>query len=162
MPRGPGNSLNYEPLALIMQRNGGGTSLVVADGKVFVSCYQPAGTEFMGAGKSVDARDLGAVARISKIGKERKPPITEINEGMKEKFLAKADNVVVCMDAETGKILWTLELGASPSKGVTVFGDTLTATIDLEGAASCARYFSYPDRITMRRSHSWVLPVSSV
>lgn len=106
VPRGPGNSLNYEPLALIMQSNGGGASLVVADGKVFVNYYQPAGTEYMGAGKSADSKELGPVARLEKMGKERKPPITEINQWMKEKFLTKADDVVVCMDAATGKTLW--------------------------------------------------------
>lgn len=106
VPRGPGNSLNYEPLALIMQSNGGGASLVVAEGKVFVNYYQPAGTDYMDAAKSADAKDLGPVARLEKMGRERKPPITEISQWMKEKFLTKADDVVVCMDAATGKTLW--------------------------------------------------------
>ncbi len=106
VPQGPGNSLNYEPLALTNRTNGGGSSLIVHDGKVFVNYYQPAGTEYLTGGKSADAKDMGPVERLEKMGKEAKPPITEITPWMKEKFLAKADDVVVCLDAVTGKTLW--------------------------------------------------------
>ena len=98
-PQGPGNSLNYARLALVQRSNGGGSSLVVADGKVFINYYQPAGDEYM-------KDDAGGVKELDELAKKTNPPVAEVNRWMKEKFLVKADDVVVCMDAVTGKTLW--------------------------------------------------------
>jgi outer membrane protein assembly factor BamB len=105
LPPGPGNSLHYEPQILTNRSNGGGSSLIVHDGKVFVNYYQPAGTEYQTEKRSKDT-SMGQLERLVKLGQEAKPPVTEITPWMKEKYLAKADDVVVCMDAVTGKTLW--------------------------------------------------------
>jgi outer membrane protein assembly factor BamB len=98
-PQGPGNTLDYNRLALGHRTNGGGSSLIVAEGKVIINYYQPAGTEYMKdyEGKSVDWLD--------ELAAKANPPI-KVTRWMKEKYLVKADDVVVCMDAVTGKTLW--------------------------------------------------------
>ena len=98
-PQGPGNSLNYNGLALTHRTNGGGSSLIVAEGKVVINYYQPAGTEYMKdyTGRGVDVLDEMAAKAT--------PPL-QVSKWAKEKYLVKADDVVVCMDAVTGKTLW--------------------------------------------------------
>ncbi len=93
MPQGNGNALNYDRFALNDRTMGGGASLVVADGKVFAHYYQPAGDRYM--------------AGLAKLEAEaKKAKVAELSPWMKEKYLVAADDVIVCMDAATGKTLW--------------------------------------------------------
>ncbi len=77
------------------------TELKSADGKLFVNSMQPSGTVSnieKGYGRSANALvDLETLAVEWK---------TELGPGVKEKFLLHADDVIVCMDAVTGKTLW--------------------------------------------------------
>ena len=107
VPQGPGNSLNGPGLALVGRSNGGGSSAIVHEGRVFVNYYQPAGTETI----------PGPI--YERLGPDYKPGTPDeflaflakkdnltISPYTREKFLVKADDVVVCMDAVTGKTLW--------------------------------------------------------
>ncbi len=93
MPQGNGNALNYDRFALNDRTMGGGASLVVADGKVFAHYYQPAGDQYMDHLKNLETE-------------AQKAKIAELSPFLKEKYLVKADDVIVCMDAATGKTLW--------------------------------------------------------
>jgi outer membrane protein assembly factor BamB len=107
VPQGPGNSLNYPDLALNSRTNGGGSSLVVAEGKVFVNYYQPSGDRMMdgpvywkGDPEYKPGKPDEFLAHICK------KKGVQVSPYMREKWLVKADDVVVCMDAATGKTLW--------------------------------------------------------
>lgn len=93
MPQGNGNALNYDRFALNDRTMGGGASLVVADGRVFAHYYQPAGDQYMDRLKNLETE-------------AKKAMVAELSPFMKEKYLVKADDVIVCMDAATGKTLW--------------------------------------------------------
>jgi outer membrane protein assembly factor BamB len=103
VPQANGNALNYSNLAVFDRTMGGGASPVIADGKVFISYYQPAGDEYMttlsGNPLQPVSGDKFVAAAAAKAGVAASP-------FMSEKFLVKADDVVVCMDAATGKTLW--------------------------------------------------------
>lgn len=103
VPNGNGNALNYHNLALRDRTMGGGASAVVADGRVFVSYYQPAGNEYM---KLVNKEHPRGVAGDQYAAELAKKAGLKLSPFMSEKFLVKADDVVVCMDAATGKTLW--------------------------------------------------------
>ena len=94
MPNGNGNALNYDRFALNDRTMGGGASLVVAGGKVFAHYYQPAGDEYM----PERLKQLQAEAAKAKV--------TELSPYTMEKYAVRADDVLVCMDAATGKTLW--------------------------------------------------------
>jgi len=81
---------------------GGGASPVVsADGKVYVNYMQPTGTV---SGIEKPFRNFpSALAELEKLAAEWK---TDVGPGVREKFLQDADDVIVCMDAVTGKTLW--------------------------------------------------------
>lgn len=93
LPNGNGNALNYDRLAVNDRTMGGGASLVMAEGKVIAHYYQPAGDQYMGGLKKLEAE-------------AEKVNIALLTPYMKEKYLVKADDVLVCMDATTGKTLW--------------------------------------------------------
>ncbi len=93
MPPGNGNALNYDRFALNDRTMGGGASLVVADGRVFAHYYQPAGDRYMDSLKNLEAE-------------ANKAKVAELSPYMKEKYLVRADDVIVCLDAATGKTLW--------------------------------------------------------
>ena len=107
VPQGPGSALNYEAMAASNRTNGGGSSLIVSDGKVFASYYQPAGSDLMKttcylkgeAGFTSGPPD----AMLDFLAKKLSFTVSPF---MTEKFLRKADDVVVGMDASTGKTLW--------------------------------------------------------
>lgn len=109
VPQGPGNSLNYPHLALSSRTNGGGSSLIVAEGRVIVNYYQPAGDVMM-AGPVYDRgakpEEYTPGTPDEYLAYASKKAGVEISPYMREKWLAKADDVVVCMDAVTGKTLW--------------------------------------------------------
>jgi outer membrane protein assembly factor BamB len=100
-PNGNGNALNYNNLCFSDRTMGGGASVVVAEGKVFINYYQPSGSEYM---KDYTGKPGPEV--LEELAKKMQPPLPEITGWMKEKYLVKADDVVVCMDAATGKTLW--------------------------------------------------------
>jgi outer membrane protein assembly factor BamB len=102
-PNGNGNALNYNHLCFNDRTMGGGASLVVAEGKVFLHYYQPAGSEYM---KDYTGKPGPEV--LEELAKKAKPPIPEVTRWMTEKYLVKADDVVVCMDVATGKTLWKI------------------------------------------------------
>jgi outer membrane protein assembly factor BamB len=104
VPQGPGNSLNYEYIALTDRSNGGGASLIVHDGKVFVSYYQPTGTNLMAGPVYERGQPPRSVDEFLALKTKEKG--LAISPFMREKWLVKADDVVVCMDAVTGKTLW--------------------------------------------------------
>jgi outer membrane protein assembly factor BamB len=102
MPCGQGNGTHYLPGFLMCRTVGGGASPVVsADGKVYVNYIQPAGT-VSGIDKPW-GKFPSALAELEKLAADFK---TEVGPGVKEKFLLHADDVIVCMDAVTGKTLW--------------------------------------------------------
>lgn len=102
MPCGQGNGCHYLPGLLMCRTIGGGASPVVsADGKVYVNYFQPAGTV-----STIDrrfGRSANALADLEKLATEWN---SEVGPGVREKFLLHADDVIVCMDAVTGKTLW--------------------------------------------------------
>ena len=99
MPCGQGNGCHYLPGMLMCRTIGGGASPVVsADGKVYVNYMQPAGTVM-----NDQYRGAPALPQLEKLAKEWN---TEVGPGVREKFLRDADDVIVCMDAATGKTLW--------------------------------------------------------
>jgi hypothetical protein len=75
--------------------SGGGSSPIVADGKMFLIYHVPSG----------DALDADATAVLASI-KQSHPAITSIPPEALEKLKARADDVVLCLDAATGKTLW--------------------------------------------------------
>ena len=102
MPCGQGNGCHYLPGLLMCRTIGGGASPVVsADGKVYVNYMQPTGT-VSGIEKPF-GRFPSALAELEKIAEAWK---TDVGPGVREKFLQDADDVIVCMDAVTGKTLW--------------------------------------------------------
>ncbi|GDY13533.1 hypothetical protein LBMAG53_24110 [Planctomycetota bacterium] len=106
-PAGPGGVLNYEALALGTRSNGGGASLVVAEGKVVISYYQPAGEEITkGKVYLKGAPDYTPGIADDALAYLTKKNNIAISPFMREKWSIKADDVVVCMDAATGKTLW--------------------------------------------------------
>jgi outer membrane protein assembly factor BamB len=102
MPCGQGNGCHYLPGMLMCRTIGGGASPVVsADGKVYVNYIQPAGTV-----SNIEKRyrkSANALADLEKLAAEWN---SELGPGVREKFLLHADDVIVCMDAVTGKTLW--------------------------------------------------------
>jgi outer membrane protein assembly factor BamB len=102
MPCGQGNGCHYLPGMLMCRTIGGGASPVVsADGKVYVNYIQPAGTV-----SNIEKRygkSANALADLEKLAAEWN---SELDPGVREKFLLHADDVIVCMDAVTGKTLW--------------------------------------------------------
>ncbi len=65
--------------------SGGGCSPVLADGKVYLYYFQPSGGD---------------------VGGYVKEMVQKKQHVLRKMWLAKADDVVVCMDAATGKTLW--------------------------------------------------------
>jgi outer membrane protein assembly factor BamB len=92
MPGGNGNASNYNRFLLQDRSMGGGASAIVAAGKVFVQYMQPCGTEYY----PMEALEAEA----------RKAGVTELSPWVKEKYLKQADDIIVAMDASTGKTLW--------------------------------------------------------
>jgi len=102
IPCGPGSGCHYLPGFLMCCTIGGGASPVVsADGKVYVNYLQPAGTESV-----IDKPYKGGAPLLEQLEKKAAEFKTEVGPGVKEKFLLHADDVIVCMDAVTGKTLW--------------------------------------------------------
>jgi outer membrane protein assembly factor BamB len=96
------NSTHYLGGYLVCASNGGGASPVVsADGKVYVNYIQPAGTESV-----IDKPYKGGAPLLEQLEKTAAEWKTEVGPGVREKFLTLADDVIVCMDAVTGKTLW--------------------------------------------------------
>jgi outer membrane protein assembly factor BamB len=104
VPQGPGNSLNYPDLAFMQRTNGGGASLIVADGKVIVNYYHPSGDQLMK--EPVYERGQPARSAEEYLAFKSKDTGGKASPFAREKWLVKADDVVVCMDAATGKTLW--------------------------------------------------------
>ena len=92
VPGGNGNASNYHHFLLRDRSMGGGASAIVADGVVFVQYMQPAGTEYY----PMDALEAAA----------EKAGVKELSPWVKEKYLKGADDVMVAMDAATGRTLW--------------------------------------------------------
>lgn len=103
IPQGNGNALNYHPLALTDRTMGGGASLVMGEGKVFACYYQPSGKDYM---KIVNRDNLSGIAGDRYVEEQAKKEGLDVSPFMLEKFLIRADDVIVCMDAATGKTLW--------------------------------------------------------
>ncbi len=102
MPCGQGNGCHYLPGMLMCRTIGGGASPVVsADGKVYVNYIQPAGT--VSNIEKAYGKSANALADLEKLAAEWN---SELGPGVREKFLLHADDVIVCMDAVTGKTLW--------------------------------------------------------
>ena len=102
MPCGQGNGCHYLPGYLMCRTIGGGASPVVsADGKVYVNYMQPTGT--VSGIEKPWGNFPSALAELEKIAEAWK---TDVGPGVREKFLQDADDVIVCMDAVTGKTLW--------------------------------------------------------
>jgi outer membrane protein assembly factor BamB len=102
MPNGQGNGCHYLPGMLMCRTIGGGASPVVsADGKVYVNYIQPSGT--VSGIENRFSKSANARVDLEKLAAEWK---TEVGPGVREKFLLHADDVIVCMDAVTGKTLW--------------------------------------------------------
>ena len=96
------NSTHYLPGYLVCASQGGGASPVVsADGKVYVNYHQPTGTV-----SSIDKPYKGGASALEQLEKIAAEWNTEVGPGVREKFLLHADDVIVCMDAVTGKTLW--------------------------------------------------------
>ncbi len=102
MPCGQGSASHYLGGMLYGRTMGAGASPVVsADGKVYVHYIQPAGTL-----SNIDkpyGKYPSALAALENLAAEWK---VDVGPGVREKFLALADDVIVCMDAVTGKTLW--------------------------------------------------------
>ncbi len=102
MPCGINKGVQYLKGMLMGRTVGGSASPVVsADGKVYVNYMQPSGT----ASKLDRPYRRATVASegLEEMATERQ---TVVGPGALEKFLTHADDVIVCMDAATGKTLW--------------------------------------------------------
>jgi len=97
IPQGNGNALNYDRFALNDRTMGGGASAAVGEGKVFVHYYQPSGDRYMEQLKNLEHE-------------AQKAGITDLSPLSKEKYLVQADEVMVAMEAATGKTLWKTTL----------------------------------------------------
>jgi outer membrane protein assembly factor BamB len=112
VPHGNGNSSNGHGRNNSSCRTpGGGASLVVADGKVICSYYQPAGKEFVPgmytAWSKVQPTGSGEkdVEHLM-VNHYKIQPDNPRWKWMVEKCLLRADEVYLCLDAATGKTLW--------------------------------------------------------
>jgi hypothetical protein len=76
--------------------SGGGASPVIADGRVYLYYYAPAGEEY-------DVPTEEIVAKNVKVGVQRSGGMTVFR---KEFWKYRSDDVVVCLDAATGQVLW--------------------------------------------------------
>ena len=112
VPHGNGNASNGHGRNNSSCRTpGGGASLVVTDGKVICSYYQPAGKEFVPGmytpWSKVQPTGSGAkdVEHLM-VNHYKIQPDNPRWKWMVEKCLLRADEVYLCLDAATGKTLW--------------------------------------------------------
>lgn len=107
---GQGNANAYANQIEGSHAHGGGASPVLsADGKLYVNYFRPAGSEYSQASKdknlgTPDMKWDGGHGRYywQHLDRFKKQP----DPDTMLKFLDRADDIVVCMDAATGKTLW--------------------------------------------------------
>ena len=106
---GKGPDDRYAHRACMVGWTGGASSPVVADGRVFVYYYRPSGPIGVGSVHSAAAPKLATELEIRAFAaKHSQSPIAQ--QALVEWYRPFADDIVVCLDAATGKILWKTEL----------------------------------------------------
>ena len=102
LPQGPGSqfTLRSPGDAMDSRLGGGGSSPIMADGRVFLNYYEP--NRASGASADVSVFEKIKQARI----KEGRYTDYELHPDTKAILCPRADQVMVCIDASTGKTLW--------------------------------------------------------
>ena len=102
-PQGPGSlyTMRSPGDALTSRTGGGGSSPIVADGRVFLNYYEP------NAASGLTITDFGILEKLwnQKVtaGEWTVTPMPNLT---REKLYPRADQVMLCIDAMTGKTLW--------------------------------------------------------
>ncbi|MEI7767744.1 MAG: PQQ-binding-like beta-propeller repeat protein, partial [Phycisphaerae bacterium] len=103
LPQGPGSlfTLRSPGDAMDSRLGGGGASPIVADGRVFLNFYEPN----RASGESI--RDFSVFEKIKQARvKEGTWTDFELHPDTKAILCPRADQVMICIDASTGKTLW--------------------------------------------------------